>query len=98
MEQTGKVNRLLLVSSLFCMYFNEFRMSDDVLESMHTNLSEIFAHLFSQEREEVYHVVSLSSEASPQGLVLCCHTYRTGVRVALAHHHTSQHDERQCAE
>ena len=97
-EQTGKVNRLLLVSSLFCMYFNEFRMTNDVFESMHTHLREIFAHLFSQEREEVHHVVSLSSEASPQGLVLCGHTDRAGVGVALAHHHTSQHDERQCAE
>ena len=97
-EQTGKVNRLLLVSSLFCMYFNEFRMTNDVFESMHTHLREIFAHLFSQEREEVHHVVRLSSEASPQSLVLCCHTYRTGVGVTLTHHHTAQYDEWQCTE
>ena len=29
--------------------------------------------------------------------VLCCHTHRTGVCVALTHHHAAQYDEWQCA-
>ena len=97
-EQSGKVDGLLLVSGMLGVYFDEFRMSDDVFQSMHTHLRKVLSHLFGKEGEEVHHILGTSHESGTEPFVLCGYTDGAGVGVALAHHHTSQHDERQCAE
>ena len=98
MEQTGEVDGLLLVGGMVGVHLDELGVTDDVLQSVHANLGQVFAHLLSEEGEEVHHIVRLSTEAGTQGLVLRSHTHRAGVGVALAHHHTAEHDERQRAE
>ncbi len=98
MEQTGKVDGFLLVGGMLRMHLDEVCATDNLLEALHSDFCKILTHLFCQEREEIDHIVGSAHETLAKCLVLCSHTDRAGVGVALAHHHTSQHDERQCAE
>ena len=72
--------------------------TDDVLKMSYANLRQVFARLLSKEREEVDHVFGTSAELGAKGFVLRCHTYRTCICIALAHHQTAEHDERQRTE
>ena len=104
MQQSSEVDGLPFLSGsrfftfhfyLFT-YFDELRVSDNLLQALYTDFSKIFAHLLSQEGKVVHHVFCATFEVLAQLRVLGCHTHRTGVRIAFAHHHTSQDDERQC--
>ena len=70
-------------------------MANDFLETMNTYLCEIFAHLLSQESKVVHHIFGTTLEMLTQLRILGSHAHRTGVGIALAHHHTTQHNERQ---
>ena len=64
----------------------------------YANLRQVFARLLSKEREEVDHVFGTPAEFGAKGFVLRCHTYRACICIALAHHQTAEHDERQRTE
>ena len=97
-EQTAEIHRALLGGNIGGMHLYQVRATDDILELPHTKLAEIFADVLSEEGEEVDHIVGLPEEPPAQHLVLSGHTHGAGVGVALAHHHTTQYDKRQCAE
>ena len=97
MEQTGKVDGLLLISSVGGIHLNKFCVTDNLLQTLHTHLTEVLAHLLGQEGEEVYHVLCTTLEVLAQLGVLRCHTHRTGIRITLTHHHATQHNQRQRA-
>ena len=46
-EQAVVINGSLLVGGIGSIYFDEFRVSDDLLQTVHADFAEIFAHLFS---------------------------------------------------
>ncbi len=73
-------------------------MADDVLQLVYSYLAKVLAYLLSKVGEEVDHILRLAHETGTKTLVLRCHAHRTGVGIALAHHHTAQNDERQRAE
>ena len=73
-------------------------MADYILQTLHTHLTQVLAHLLSQEGEEVHHVLSPSLEVLTQLWVLRGHTHRAGISVTFPHHHASQHNQRQRTE
>ena len=98
MQQTCEVDGLLLVGGMVGIHDNEVGTADDVLQASNAHLGEILPHLLGEEREEVDHIVGTAHEACTEAFVLRSHTDGTGVGVAFAHHHATEHDERQCAE
>ena len=56
MQQSGKVDGLLLISSVGGVNLNQLRVSDNLLETVNTYFAKVLAHLLSQEGEEVHHV------------------------------------------
>ena len=97
-EQTTEVYRLLLVGGICGIHLDEVGTADNLLQAVNTNLAEVLAHLLCKEGKEVYNIVGAALEMLAQFWILRCHTHRTGVGVTLTHHHTTEHDERQCAE
>ena len=73
-------------------------MADDVLQFVNTYLAKIFSYLLGEEGKEVDHILRLAHETGAKAFVLRSHTYRAGVGIALAHHHTTQNNKRQRAE
>ena len=96
MQQTGKVDGLLLISSVGSVNLNEFSMTNNLLKAVNTNLTEIFANLLSQESKEVYYVFSASLKVLAQLWILCSHTHRTGIGITLTHHYATQNNQWQC--
>ena len=97
-QQTAEVDGLLLVSGILCIHLDEFGMSDDFLQAVYAHFSKVFAYLLGKECEVVHHILGTAFEVLAKLRVLRRHTHRTGVCVALAHHHAAQDDERQRAE
>ena len=98
MQQTGEVDGLLFVGGVLGVHFDEFRMTDNLLQALHADLSEILTHLLSEEGEEVHHVLGTTLEVLAQLGVLRGDAHRTGVRVTFAHHHTAENNQRQRTE
>ena len=73
-------------------------MTDDFLQTVHTYLTQILAHLLCQESKVVDHILGTSLKVLAQLRVLRRHTHRTGIGITLAHHHTAQHNQRQRTE
>ena len=97
MQQTGKIDSLLLVCSSIRLYLDEFGVTDNLFQTVYANLAEIFAHLLGEEGEEVHHVLRTTLEVLAQLRILCGYTHRTGISITLTHHHAAQHNQRQCA-
>ena len=76
----------------------QFRMPNDFLQTVYTDFAQILSHLLSEEREEVHYVLGATFEVLAQLWVLSGDAHRAGVRVAFAHHHATQHYQRQRAE
>lgn len=55
-------------------------------------------HLLSQHEEIVNYMFRFAFKFLPEDRVLRSNTNRTSIQVALAHHSTSQHNQRGCAE
>ena len=72
---------------------DKFGVAHDVVETCEAHFGKIFAHLTGEEREIVHQIVGLSTEILTQFGVLRCHTHGAGIEVALAHHHTSEHNQ-----
>ena len=72
-------------------------MADDFLQAADAYFAEIFANLLGQEREEVHDVVGTTFEMLAKLGILRCHTHRAGIGIALAHHDTAKHNQRQRA-
>ena len=98
MEQSAEVDGSELGCLVLRDYLYHVRATDDVLKMSYAKLRQIFARLLGKEREEVDHVFGTSTELGTKGFVLRRHTYGTRIGVALTHHQTAEHDERQRAE
>ena len=84
---------------VLCLFLEDkLCVSHDVLKLCISHLGKILAHFLCQECEVVDEILVFSDEVRAQFGILCCHTERTRVEVALAHHHTSKHDKCQCSE
>ena len=92
-EQFGEVQQGILATLFDGLAIDKLRVPDDIVQLRETHLGKVFAHLLCKKGEIVYQVFITSTEATAQFGVLCCHTYRTSILVALAHHHTAQHDQ-----
>ena len=94
-QQTDEVDSLLLVGSVGSVNLDELRMTDNLLQALYADFTEVFTHLLGEEGKEVHYVLRSSLEVFAQLWVLCRHTHRAGIRVTFAHHHTTQHNQRQ---
>ena len=75
------------------LLFYQLCMPDDIIQRAEAHLRQIFTHLFGQERKVVDQMVCLAQEMLTQSRILCGHAHRTGVHVALTHHHTTQYNQ-----
>ena len=98
MQQAGKVDGLLLVGSVLGVHLNQFGVSDNLLQTLHADFTQVFAHLLGQEGKEVNHVLGSTLKVLTQLGVLGSHTHGAGIGVTLTHHHTAQNNQGQCSE
>src|SRR5690348_4634621 len=72
--------------------------ADHLVEGAEAQFGHQLARLFGDEAQERDHVLGLADEAFAQLLILGRDADRTGVEVALAHHHTTFGDQRRGGE
>ena len=94
-EQAAEVERLELrvVGAHFPVAVDKFGVSHDIVEFGETHLCQILAHLLGQEGEVVDEELILADEVLAQFGILGGHTQRTGIEVALAHHHAAENNQ-----
>ena len=73
-------------------------MADNVRETAKAHFGQVFPDLLGQEGEIVDQIVGFADKMFAQFRVLGRHAGGTGVEAAFAHHHATEHDERQGAE
>ena len=61
-QQTGKVDGLLFLCSMFCVHLDQLRVADNLLQTLHADLCEIFANLLCQEGEVVNDILCATLE------------------------------------
>ena len=97
-QEFPEVEQCRLAARCGRLQADEFRVAHDVVQPAEAHFCQVLAHLLRQEAEIVDHIFIVSPEMLAQLRVLRGHAHRASVRVALAHHHASQHDEHRRAE
>ena len=65
MQQTCEVDGLLLVCSSVRLNLDEFRVADNLLQTMDAHLTQILSNLLCKEGEEINHVFDTTLEMLP---------------------------------
>ena len=97
-QQVAEVEQCRLAARCGRLEAYQLRVAHDIVQPAEAHLRQVLAHLLRQEAEIVHHIFIMSPEMLAQLRVLRGHAHRASVRVALAHHHASQHDEHRCSE
>ena len=74
----------------------KFGVSDKFLNCSNAALSHNFAKLLGNKHHKVYYIFRFAFESLSQLRVLSCNTYRTGIKIAYAHHNTAHCYKRSC--
>ena len=81
---------------LLVTYMQKFGVSDKFLNCSNAALSHNFAKLLGNKHHKVYYIFRFAFESLSQLRVLSCNTYRTGIKIAYAHHNTAHCYKRSC--
>ena len=104
-QKPGEVEKLEFRIPFYCFFsfcqliplsfsYDKISPSDDVIQTLHANFSQILAHFLRKESEEIHQIFASSVKTFAQFFVLCCHAHGTGVLMAFAHHDATQHNQR----
>ena len=90
-KKAGEIDGLPFLDSRTVEHANlyEFRVADDFLQAMNTNLRQVFTNQLGQEGEEVHYVFGPAHKAGTKAFVLRSDTYGAGIGVTFAHHHAT---------
>ena len=73
--------------------FEQIRTTNQVFKFANAHGSHEFAHFFGDKEKEVHDMFGLAGKFLPKHWVLRCHTDRTRIEMAFAHHDAALHDQ-----